>query len=35
MAETIKLRYCDKLQEKYKKCQKYLIPKDIYLLQNN
>ena len=30
MTESIELRFCDKLQEKYKKCQKYLIPKDIY-----
>ena len=30
MAESIELRFCDKLQENYKKCQKYLINKDIY-----
>ena len=29
MAESIELKFCGKLQ-KYKKCQKYLIPKDIY-----
>ena len=30
MAQSIELRFCNNLQEKYKKFQKYLIPKDNY-----